>query len=388
MKLTHLSLTNYRSYARLDIGFPDGILVLAGGNAQGKTTILEALFFCAAFSSPLAKTDRELISLSVLKDPLAVARIVAGFEQDGKSHKIETRVILDNSIDRVRKEILVDGIKSTSQKTIGNFTAVLFLPQMTRILEGAPEERRRYLNIMLSQSVPGYASALTAYKRIVIQRNALLRNLNERHADPEQLRYWDQMLAQRAAIIMKSRAAAVLALEDIGEQIHSELTSGTEAFRIAYRPSFDLQGGAADKSLDEIAAAYLDKLHQNYQTDIQRIVTTVGPHKDDFFVFGNGLNLSTYGSRGQIRTALLTLKLTEIEWMKQKTGSTPLLLLDETMAELDEKRRYDLVDRIEQCPQAILTTSDLTHFSRDFIEKQTIWDVSQGMISVHGTSAQ
>ncbi|MBR6090105.1 MAG: DNA replication/repair protein RecF, partial [Anaerolineaceae bacterium] len=171
MILKHLSLSNFRSYLRLDTDIPRRILLLSGGNAQGKTSLLEALFYCASFSSPLASSDRQLIHFSVLDDPVAVGRMIVEFDREGSSHRMEVRVILENGEKggRVRKEILVDGIKSSAQKAIGTFPCVLFLPQMTRILEGPPDDRRRYLNIMLSQSVPGYAQALSELKQILLR---------------------------------------------------------------------------------------------------------------------------------------------------------------------------------------------------------------------------
>ena len=177
MILKHLSLSNFRSYLRLDTDIPRRILLLSGGNAQGKTTLLESLFYCASFSSPLSAADRQLIHFNVLEDPIAVARMIVEFEREGTDHRMEVRVILENAEKggRTRKEILVDGIKSNAQKAIGTFPCVLFLPQMTRILEGPPDERRRYMNIMLSQSVPGYARALSEHKQIITRRNALLK---------------------------------------------------------------------------------------------------------------------------------------------------------------------------------------------------------------------
>ncbi len=398
MILKHLSLSNFRAYLRLDTDIPRRILLLSGGNAQGKTTLLESLFYCASFASPLAASDRQLIHFSVLEDPVAVARMIAEFEREGTSHRMEVRIILENAEKggRVRKEILVDGIKSGAQKAIGTFPCVLFLPQMTRILEGPPDERRRYMNIMLSQSVPGYARALSEQKQILTRRNALLKLLAERRTDPAQLDYWDMMLAQRSAMLIRQRANALLFLKKISQEIHLQLTDSRELLNLNYLPGFDpLHPGqylgkpgqtpvdeAAVYALSEaeITAGYVQYLKEFRDNDIRRGSTSAGAHRDDFSIFSSGIDLCTYGSRGQVRTALLSLKLAEIEWMRERTGTSPLLLLDETLAELDEKRSRDLLSRLEHYDQAILTTTDQTHFPAAFSENNTIWQVSGGMI--------
>lgn len=398
MILKHLSLSNFRSYLRLDTDIPRRILLLSGGNAQGKTSLLEALFYCASFSSPLASSDRQLIHFDILNDPIAVARIIAEFEREGSTHRMEVRIILENAEKggRTRKEILVDGVKTNAQKAIGTFPCVLFLPQMTRILEGPPDERRRYLNIMLSQSVPGYAKALSDQKQILTRRNALLKMLAERRTDPAQLEYWDTMLAERSAVLIRQRTKALQYLKNTAREIHLQLTGSRELLTLGYLPGFDPVNptqslNKSDRFLaeeeeiyelsdQETAARYKASLKENRENDIRRGMTTVGPHRDDFSIFSSGIDLCTFGSRGQIRTALLSLKLAEIEWMREHTGTAPLLLLDETLAELDEQRGEDLLSRLEQYDQAILTTTDQAHFPESFSERNTIWHISGGII--------
>ena len=373
--------------------------MLSGGNAQGKTSVLEALFYCASFSSPLAGSDRQLIHFNVLNEPVAVARIIVEFEREGTGHRLEVRIILENAekAGRVRKEILLDGIKSSVQKAIGTFPCVLFLPQMTRILEGAPDERRRYLNIMLSQSVPGYARALSEQKQILTRRNALLKLIAERQSDPSLLDYWDGMLAERAAVLIRHRNNALAALKKSARDIHMELTGKKELLDLGYLPGFDPADPNAsirrseqfvaeaeelyELGEQEIAERYRKALRDCRENDIRRGATSIGPHRDDFSIFSSGIDLCTYGSRGQIRTALLSLKLAEIEWMREHTGTAPLLLLDETLAELDEHRGADLLERLENYDQAILTTTDQAHFPESFAARNTIWQVSRGVIT-------
>ncbi|HPO59169.1 MAG TPA: AAA family ATPase, partial [Anaerolineaceae bacterium] len=170
MHLTHLSLTNFRSFARLDMDVPRRVLLLVGDNAQGKTTLLEAIYYLAAFTSLHASTDRQLINFLAGQESLAVGRVVGEFERGGQRHRIEARLIQEATAangPRLRKEVLVDGVKRSVHEALRLFNAVIFLPQMTSIVEGGPEERRRYLNLALSQTVPGYAQALTEYSQIL-----------------------------------------------------------------------------------------------------------------------------------------------------------------------------------------------------------------------------
>ncbi|MHC1771879.1 MAG: DNA replication/repair protein RecF [Flexilinea sp.] len=398
MFLTNLSITNFRSYTHLEIEIPRRILLLSGGNAQGKTSFLEAIFYCATFASSLAENDRQLIRFAALREPLAVARIIVQFTKSESDHRLEVRIIQEpcGNFSRIRKEILLDGVKTTAQNAVGKFPAVLFIPQMTAILEGSPQERRRYLNITLSQSVPGYAQVLSEFKQIVTQRNALLKLLSDRRTDPQQLDYWDDLMAKKAAVLIYHRIRALGSLEIYADDAHQHLTSNQEKMRLIYQPSFDPAYALDDSrqesfsltasvdrtgfSESDIAEGYLSRLKMIRKSEIERGISTTGPHRDEFRILGNEIDLGNFGSRGQIWTALISLKLAEISWMKAQTGTSPLLLLDETLAELDNQRRKDLMDWLDNCRQGILTTTDLSYFSDSFIKNHTVWHVANGNI--------
>ena len=239
MQLTHLSLTNFRNFARLDIDIPGGSVLLVGGNAQGKTSILEAIYYLAAFTSFQTSNDRELINFLTVKEPLSVARIVGDFSyghfnlgSDSNAHAtnhIEIRVIKENNRTsnggtRIRKELLVDGVKSRFSDEIGRFNAVLFLPHMMRIIEGVPEDRRRYLNLMISQVVPEYARLLMEFNRGLTQRNALLKSIFEKGGSSDQLDYWDDLISTKGAALIHTRIKAVNELEQLAAVTHRELT--------------------------------------------------------------------------------------------------------------------------------------------------------------------
>jgi DNA replication and repair protein RecF len=266
---------------------------------------------------------------------------------------------------------------------------------MTRVIEGGPEERRRYLNLALAQVIPGYAQALSEYAQALTQRNALLKQLGERGGDPGQLAYWDTLLTSRGALLIQARIAAVHELERQVLHYHEQLTDGTEVLRLNYRPSFDPlvptngQFGLpvefdADRtgfSLDQIREGFIQRLQLLRREEIARGVTTVGPHRDELRFIGNGIDLGDYGSRGQVRSSLLALKLAEVDWMREKTGHWPVLLLDETLAELDTQRRGQLLSTLRDSEQAMLTTTDLTQFAPDFVQRGTIWQVRAGFVT-------
>lgn len=398
MHLNHLSLTHFRLFARLDMELPRRTLLLVGENAQGKTSLLEAIYYLATFTSLHASLDRQIVSFAAAREPLAVARIVGDFEREGRAHRLEVRLILEANGGfppaRFRKEILLDGVKRTAQEATGALTAVMFLPDMTRILDGSPEERRRYLNLALAQAVPGYAQALTDYTRALEQRNALLKLLQERNADPAQLAYWDTLLAEKGAFILHARIAAIAELERLAARIHNRLTGGTEVLQFVYLPAYDPlprpegqyalpiltpmdRGGF---SLTQLREGFLQRLSDLRSEEIARGVTTIGPHRDELRFLSNGVDLGDYGSRGQLRTTLLSLKMAEARWMKERTGEFPILLLDEILAELDDRRRTDLLDALNDFEQAVLTTTDLKLFAQPFLSHCAVWRVTQGVV--------
>ncbi|HSO27031.1 MAG TPA: DNA replication/repair protein RecF [Anaerolineales bacterium] len=398
MRLNHLSLTDFRNYSRLDLRAPAGPILLVGGNAQGKTSLLEAVYYLATFVSFHASHDRELVNLLAARQSLAVGRIVADFQGQSGSHTLEVRLILESSggaVPRLRKETLLDNVKRRAGEIVGVFKAVLFLPQMLSVVEGAPEERRRYLNLLLAQVYPWYAQALTEYRRYISQRNALLKQLAERGGDSNQLTYWDERLAKVGGQLIYTRIQAIRELEQIAVRIHEELTRNQELLLLDYQPSFDPLPAhpheqmqlpletPVDRSgitLEKIQQGYLNRLNRLRRSEIARGTTTVGPHRDELRFRGNGVDLGTYGSRGQARTVMLSMKLAEVQWIRQKTGEWPVLLLDEVLAELDNERRSDLLARLATSEQSLLTTTDLDLFEAPFVEQATVWNIRGGRL--------
>jgi len=399
MYLKHLSLTNFRSFARLDIDVPpQRVVLLTGANAQGKTSVLEAIYFVAAFTSFQTHVDRQIVNFhEAKKNTLAVTRLVADYQRGKSKHRMEVRLILEPTGvngQRLRKEILLDGVKRPANEVIGHFNAVVFVPQMSQIIEGAPDDRRRYLNLALAQSTPAYARVLSEYNQALTQRNALLKMLSERGGNSEQLEVWDDALTRLGAQIILWRIEAVQQIERLASRVHHELTHGSEILRLAYEPAYDPlpkpngQIGlkldtVIDRSrldLDEIQAGFRARLKDLRSEEIARGVTTIGPHRDELRFLANNIDLGDYGSRGQVRTALLALKLAEVNWMKDRTGEWPVILLDEVMAELDVQRRADLLKYVGESEQVLFTTTDLNLYEPDFVEKAEVWKVRDGKV--------
>jgi DNA replication and repair protein RecF len=402
MYLTHLSLTNFRCFARLDMDIPRRVVLLTGNNAQGKTSVLEAIYFLAAFTSFQTHTDRQLVNFIEARKELAVGRLVAEYTRGPIKHKLEVRLVLEAvgaTGQRLRKEILLDGVKRPLAEVIGHFNAVIFVAQMTQIIEGGPDHRRRYLNLALAQTMPGYARQLSEYGEALTQRNALLKLLADREGDATQLDFWDDSITRTGAAIILGRIQAVQEIEKLAARIHQELTHASEVLRLHYQPAYDplsKPDGQIAMALktpiqrnglreEDIRQGFLEALVRNRAEEIQRGVTVLGPHRDELRFLANGIDLTDYGSRGQVRTAVLALKLAEIEWMKARTGQWPVLLLDEVLAELDTQRRLDLLNYVDKIEQAVLTTADLRSFAPDFVEKAEIWQVEAGKVNKIGS---
>jgi DNA replication and repair protein RecF len=400
MYLNRLSLTNFRSFSRLDLDIPREIFLLVGGNAQGKTTLLEAIYFLSTFTSFHASSDRQLINFTVPEQAVIVGRIIGEFTRRDGVHRIEVRLIRENNgtnnHSRFRKEVLLDGVKRKVSEVMGWFNAVIFLPQMSRIIEEGPSERRRYLDMLISQVSPQYVQHLSDYDKTLSQRNALLKQLGEQGGDPEQLAVWDGMLARHGAFIMAERIRAIREVEQEAKRIHYDLTHGREVLRLDYQPAYeplskpegqmtlpvDTVPDRSGFSLEDIEQGMIVDLKELQREEIARGVTTIGPHRDELRFLSNQIDLGDYGSRGQGRTALLALKLAEVNWLHQRTGDWPVLLLDETMSEMDIQRRADLLDALAQCDQAILTSTDISMFEPSFVKRHAVWRVAGGMVTL------
>lgn len=401
MQIEHLSLTNFRNYARLELSLPASRpTLIVGANAQGKTNLLEAIYFLAAARSPYTQSDRQLIHWRAENEPIPFARLTADLRSAAHSaFRLEMTLMIERLADqpsgRFRKVIKVNGVEKRRLDTVGLFNVVLFLPQDLALVEGSPSDRRRFIDDTLGQVDAGYASALERYEKVLPQRNALLRRIADRAADPAELDYWDDQIARMGAIIVAGRQRFLREMEYDAQRCHLELTGRRETLTLRYQPSFaptangdgqlsfEMYGLDLHRDLDpdQIAPQLLEKLTAERRESIQRGQTLTGPHRDELRLMINGRDTGLYGSRGQARTAVMACKLAELSWMRDRIGEWPVLLLDEVAAELDASRRTFLLDHIDGVTQTLATTTEPDIFTPAFLERAALWQVTEGEIS-------
>ena len=400
MHIAHLSLTNFRNYGRLEVDFSPSATLLYGANAQGKTNLLEAIYYLATTRSHHADQDNQLLNWEAEQgeEPIVVGRLVAEVKRTDGDRLLEMRLIKERQGQQVsfRREALVDRRKVRLMDLLGNLRVVLFLPQDVQMVTGSPAERRRYLDITLCQTDPVYCRNLSRYNKVLEQRNAALRRIAEEGYGHDVLSVYTEKLVNLGGYLFARRASFIAALAREAQKIHYEaLTEGREMLRLSYLPrlyNLDHNNGhlkAVQKewaewlesaSADEAGARFREALQEARPNDIARARTTLGPQRDDWGFVVNGRDLGSFGSRGQQRTAVLALKMAEINWMAAETGETPVLLLDEVVAELDQQRRALLLGYIQQGAQAILTATDPAMFTGTFLQGADVIHVRNGQI--------
>ncbi len=348
MRIKNLNLKNFRNYANETVGFTEGLNVLFGKNAQGKTNCAEAVFYLCTGTSPRCRRDKQLIRHGCdFAEISAVAEGVYG--------EIEiTAKICENS-----REVRINGNKITRNADIlGNIYSVFFSPHELRLIKDVHDERRRFLKVSISQLSKPYYIALSRYNKILEQRNNLLKN-RDISMVYDTLPVWDEQLCKYAATIAFKRAEFAAMLSPIAEGIHSELTDGAEKLEIS--PEKKYKGD--EKQLSE---RLFNELSANYERDIRLGFTASGPHRDDLDILIDGTDAKTFASQGQTRTAALSIKLAEVEIFKTLSGEYPVLILDDVMSELDLPRRKKLAARTQGL-QTILTC---THAERVLYGKE------------------
>jgi DNA replication and repair protein RecF len=400
--LSHLSLTNFRNFSRLELDLAGGITLLQGLNAQGKTSFLEAVAYLSTSRSLLAGAERELVHWLAWEEPLPFARLVGDLVvAGGRKQRIEITLVQSSTSSAgaplLRKEVRVNGVSRRAIDLVGQMPTVLFLPQDVELISGSPSVRRRYLDIALCQMQHDYCRALGSYNKVLDQRNALLKALREQGGPREQLAFWDEQLVAQGSLLMARRAAFLTELEAEANQRQLALTDGRERLHVRYLPSLelnssdDLAGGDADTLREpsplylagdqpSIAAAFQVALARTRQREIAAGMSLLGPHRDDVQFTAQGRDLRTYGSRGQQRTAALSIKLAEVAIMRRALGAPPLLLLDDVMSELDGSRRALLLEALSGVQQALVTTTDWADFTPEFRSHARCLHVVEGRI--------
>lgn len=338
MVIKQIQLANFRNYEKQNLMLEKGINIFYGDNAQGKTNLLEAIFVCAIGKSFRTNKEREMINFQHKEASLDVS-----FEKRDREGTIGLEL-------GEKKRFLLNGIplKKTSQ-VLGNIYVVLFTPDDIAILKEGPAGRRRFLDIMISQLRPSYMRFLSEYNKTMIQRNHYLKQIKTENKPVDMLDIWDEKLTQLGNKIYEYRLEFVKKISDKLDKIHHTITDNREDISISYVSVFD-------KKTD-----FKEKLKECRNMDMIRGYTSVGIHKDDFKVEINGKPISSYGSQGQHRTAILSLKIAELELIYDEVGEYPILLLDDFMSELDVQRRMNLLQNMKN-NQVIITCTDYAFF--------------------------
>jgi len=359
--LRRLQLRNHRNYAHLDISMEPGVNVFIGANGQGKTNLLEAVAILALSASPRTRRDVELVG------PVAPAsRIEADVESAGR--RMELTIAISVEGERARRTIEVDGARRRAVDLPGHFRVALFWPDDLGLIKAGPEQRRRFLNQLLVQVEPGYARALSGLRRILEQRNSLLKRIAAGEEAVDSLDVWNVELARVGSEVATARAAAVRELAPSATRCHAEIGAG-ERLEIEYLGP-----------PDDLAAA----VHNSVADDLRRGSTSVGPHRDDVRVLLDGHDARGYASQGQQRTAVVSLKLAEAELVARRTGERPVLLLDDVLSELDLERRAALLRQVRNGGQVVITSVDVGPFPPDLIAGARVWCVEAGQVKACG----
>lgn len=337
MKASNLELYNFRNYEYENISFSDGVNIIHGENGMGKTNILEAVYYFS-YGRSFRSGGKE-----VIKDGEKEARISLSFEN--RQRKLESDI---KFLSGKRKEIYINEIelKKTSQ-LLGNFICVLFTPDEMGIIKGMPEVRRKFCDSSIMPLRPNYIKELIKYRNILAQKTALLKSRQY-----ETLDIWNEKLAETGIRIMKLRESYIERINQKAREIQNEISGGKEELNLIYNPSVKLKEN------------YLEKLTEYKEKEKENLFCMVGVHRDDIDILINGKFAKNYASQGQIRTAVLSLKLAETEIIKEETGEYPVMLLDDILSELDKSRREFLISRIKG-KQIIITCTDIENYFND-----------------------
>lgn len=340
MRITGIRLQSFRNYEQLSFSPPPGISLVTGKNAQGKTNLLESIFLCSTGRSHRTRRDRELIRWGSKE---AQVRVETAHEYAG--HKVHLRLFATAP----RQVHVNDAPIARSGEMLGHVNSVLFAPEDLRLIKDGPAERRRFMDMELSQSSPQYFYDLQRYARALRQRNALLRQIYKKPELRKMLDTWDVQLAQAAVPVYERRVKFTDELRIIAGLNHQHIAGNSEELVVQYKPNPDCDG--------DYQNALLAQLAQSREDDIRQGMTTHGPHRDDLTILVAGRDARTYASQGQQRTAALSLKLSEITLLRKQTGEWPVLLLDDVMSELDHRRRDALLEFISEVQTFITAAS-------------------------------
>ena len=354
MFLKKISLVNFRNYSQISIDFDKKINIFIGNNAQGKTNIIESIFLCSIGKSFRTNKEKELIKFNEEKTSVEI-----NYEKSDRTGKIKIEI-------GDKKQVYLNGIKIKKlSELLGNINVVIFTPDDINILKGGPQNRRKFLDIMISQLRPNYMHILSLYNKTLEQRNNYLKQIKTEKKDENLLEIWDEKLIDYGIKIYEYRKEFLEKIKNKIKNIHQGITNGKEEIEIEY-----ISDAVTRQN-------FLNELKSRRKFDIIKGYTTKGIHRDDFIIYINKKEVGTFGSQGQNRTAMLSLKLSELQVIYDDIGEYPILLLDDFMSELDNKRRKNFLDNIKNI-QVIITCTEkislenLDYFSYNVIDGNVI----------------
>lgn len=353
MKINGLYLHNFRNYGQCALQFTAIVNIFYGKNAQGKTNLLEALFYAAFGMSHRTSQEDDLFGEG--RRELAVKVDFTSFDAD-----YDIKIKRYEQHGRIKKELLLDNVSIKAKEHYGTLNTVMFSPEDLQLIKGEPHLRRRFFDMQIAQTDKAYYELLVKYNRLLLQRNKLLKAIRDEGSGKEQLGLWDNELCTSATLIVRKRLSALDKLRAIDSGIYASIAGSGEELEIKYglKTSGDFILEQEDKSEADWKEFYLQELKARQALDILRGNTSIGPHRDDLFFYVNGRLLKAFGSQGQQRSAALALKLAQLEYVKNTVGEYPVLLLDDVMSELDADRRTHLLKFIDGRVQTFITVND------------------------------
>lgn len=368
MKLTNLQLQNFRNYESVQLEFTDGVHVFIGENAQGKTNLMESIYALAMTKSHRTTNDKELIGWN--KEFATIK---------GTVEKTTTKTNLELQFSKKGKIAKVNYLEQKRLSSyLGNLNVILFAPENLTLVKGSPQNRRKFVDMELGQMSTLYLYDLVEYNRVLKQRNTYLKQLAIKKKQPDEyLDVLSEMLSELASKIVFHRLDFMKQLEALAIPIHDQLSLGREKFSVSYQATIPLEDGLTPSQMKEI---YMNQFKKNQTREADQATTLIGPHRDDLIFYLNEVPVQTYGSQGQQRSTVLSLKLAEIELMKLSTGEYPLLLLDDVLSELDDDRQTHLIKAIENKVQTFITTTSLDGIKQQFINEPVVIPIEKGTI--------
>lgn len=350
MVIDRITADGYKNLEDIDIRLDPKMNIICGENAQGKTNLVEAVWLCSGCRSFRGTRDKDFIGFT--KD---AAKVGMDFTDSVRSQRIEFEVRRGSVKDKL---VTLNGVKlPLLSKLFGSFRCVVFTPEDLNLIKGSPDNRRSFADLSISQVKPSYISALNKYNMILSQRNAMLKSIGRDGSGEEFLDVWNEQLVKAGTYISVLRYAFCITLDKYTKPLYSSITNGSENLDLYYQSTVFENFDGRLNNTEELEAEYAEKLKASAENDMRAGFTTVGVHRDDIGAYINGLSVRDFGSQGQARSTALTMKLAHAEILKAEQGEYPVMLLDDVLSELDEKRRRFILNNIEDM-QVIITCCD------------------------------